>query len=641
MIRLLFIVPYPELKETVDFVLQNHRFQEEVQADVRVRIVQEALSIDPSGFDAIIARGYTAELMGKRWPDKPLINLQINGFDVVRAVGECLRLYHPRRIAAVVSGRQFFEAEDVAEPMQLDLRIYEALHHEELPAVVRQAAADGCEAIVGGYSSSLEARAVGLPAVVIRTGSTAVLRAVEEAVNTVLRIRREHITSQTYKTIIYSYRDGILYVDREGVIRVRNRAMQQMHAGKRLMDQPLEAALPYLYPLFRSAMETREESTGHLLTIPGTDRRVSAACRPVVADQTMAGVVLVISDITEIQRLESQIRRKLNERGLKAKYSFSDIAHESAAMNKTIETARSYAQSEANVIIVGETGTGKELFAQSIHQASRRSSGPFVVINCAALPDNLLESELFGYSEGAFTGAMRGGKQGLFEQAHGGTLMLDEIEEMPLSTQTKLLRVLQERQVRRIGDNKMIAVDVRIISATNKSIEALCSSGKFRRDLMYRLDVLRLFVPPLRSRGQDVEMLFLQGIRQRCAQSGQEVPPVDPNALELLHSYTFSGNIRELNNVVERLCALSPRRIGREQLREALYPEDLSPEAQPWERPPEPAPGPEGGAVPQPEQEAARIRAVLEQCGYRRDEAAALLGMHRTTLWRKMKQYGL
>ena len=638
MIRLLFLVPYPELKETVEFVLSNHSFQEPVQPDIRVQTVQEALTLDPSGFDAMIARGYTAERMAERWPDKPVVRLQINGFDVVRAVGECVRLYHPKRIAAVVSGRQFFEAEDVTEPMQVDLRIYEAMRHEQLPAVVRRAAAEGCDAMIGGYSSSLEARSVGLPSVVIRTGSTAVLRAVEEAVYTVTRIRREHIVSQMYKTIIYSSRDGIIYAGRDGVIRVRNRTVQQMIPGQSLMGKPLETALPYLYPLFREALDKQEESTGHILTIPGTERRVSVAVRPVVADEAAAGVVLTVSDITEIQRLEGQIRRKLNERGLQAKYSFSDIQHESQTMKKTISQARSYAASEANVIIVGETGTGKELFAQSIHQASRRSRGPFVVINCAALPDNLLESELFGYAEGAFTGAVKGGKAGLFEQAHGGTLMLDEIEEMPLSTQTKLLRVLQERQVRRVGDNKMIAVDVRIISATNKSIEALCSSGKFRRDLMYRLDVLRLFVPPLRSRGRDVEVLFLDGIRQQCARGGIRVPAVDPDALALLETYPFGGNIRELNNVIERLCAQAPQVIDRQRLQEALRPQDLSPDAEPWEA---------ASALPLPREyspgsvEAARIRAALERSGGRRDDAAALLGMHRTTLWRKIKQYGL
>ena len=206
--------------------------------------------------------------------------------------------------------------------------------------------------------------------------------------------------------------------------------------------------------------------------------------------------------------------------------TFGDIIHKSAVIDATIDTARRYAASDSNVIIVGETGTGKELFAQSIHNASPRKNGPFVAINCAALPENLLESELFGYVEGAFTGSVKGGKMGLFEQAHGGTLFLDEIGEISLSTQTKLLRVLQEREVRRIGDNKVISINVRIISATNKSINQLAGKELFRRDLMYRLDVLRIFLPPSSperpGRGTSVPAFVAAagaGVRDTCSRN--------------------------------------------------------------------------------------------------------------------------
>ena len=198
--------------------------------------------------------------------------------------------------------------------------------------------------------------------------------------------------------------------------------------------------------------------------------------------------------------------------------TFGDIIHKSAVIVATIDTARRYAASDSNVIIVGETGTGKELFAQSIHNASPRKNGPFVAINCAALPENLLESELFGYVEGAFTGSVKGGKMGLFEQAHGGTLFLDEIGEISLSTQTKLLRVLQEREVRRIGDNKVISINVRIISATNKSINQLAGKELFRRDLMYRLDVS----PERPGRGTSVPAFVAAagaGVRDTCSRN--------------------------------------------------------------------------------------------------------------------------
>ena len=213
-----------------------------------------------------------------------------------------------------------------------------------------------------------------------------------------------------------------------------------------LLSRSLRTTLPYLYKSFSEVLKGGQEINGSILTIPKSNLTVSASFVPVVVNNNISGVVITLSDITEIQKLENQIRRSLSEKGLRAKYTFDDIIHKSAVIDATIDTARRYAASDSNVIIVGETGTGKELFAQSIHNASPRKNGPFVAINCAALPENLLESELFGYVEGAFTGSVKGGKMGLFEQAHGGTLFLDEIGEISLSTQTKLLRVLQERE---------------------------------------------------------------------------------------------------------------------------------------------------------------------------------------------------
>ena len=333
-----------------------------------------------------------------------------------------------------------------------------------------------------------------------------------------------------------------------------------------------------------------------------------------------------------IQDLESQIRCKMSERGFKAKYTFEDIIYQSQSTHQTIETARRYSESDSNVIIVGETGTGKELFAQSIHNSSSRKNRPFVAINCAALPENLLESELFGYVEGAFTGTSKGGKMGLFELAHGGTLFLDEIGEVSLSIQSKLLRVLQERQVRRIGDNKVIDVNVRIISATNRSISKLSEQGLFRRDLMYRLDVLRLFLPPLRERENDVELLFLHLLKTQSQEARISVPALEPGALSFLHQYPFIGNVRELKNIVERVTVLKTGNIITTQnLKDALYPPDLNDSAMEVSS----RPILDTGLLNEQE----RIRQALEQCGGSRTQAARLLGMDRSTLWRKMQKY--
>ena len=308
-----------------------------------------------------------------------------------------------------------------------------------------------------------------------------------------------------------------------------------------------------------------------------------------------------------------------------------------------IQLAGRYAASDSNVIIIGETGTGKELFAQSIHNASKRKNGPFVAVNCAALPENLLESELFGYVEGAFTGTSKGGKMGLFEQAHGGTLFLDEVGEISMAIQTKLLRVLQERQVRRIGDNKVINVDVRIISATNKSIRKMADVGQFRRDLVYRLDVLRLFLPPLREREADVELLFVNQLQGMAKRNGQLPVKIEAGVFPLLCQYPFFGNIRELRNIAERVFVLHEGDIiNAHDVHEALYPADLDMD-------PSFAISTGTGLAELTETqeqnsenflgEEERLRQALKISGGNKGKAAKLLGIDRSTLWRRMKKY--
>lgn len=645
MIRLLVIVPYPELKEIVDYVLAHHPERERLDADVQVMTVEDTPDVPADEYDAIIARGYSAQKTIARYKNIPTICLDISGYDMLRAVIECQKLFHPGKIAICGFESRLFEAEEICRMVVgVNAAVFAPVLHDDLEKTMERILASGCDAVVGGYSACILAEHKGIPSVVIKTGQDTVARAVDEAVRTVDRIRGERVISQMYKTIIYSSEDGLLYVDRNGVIRVRNRVVRQMNGDVSLMDRKLKTVLPYLYKDFETVMTGGLEQSGRILTIPGTKTRVSVSCRPVIANKEISGAVICLSDITLIQNLESQIRRKLSERGLKARYTFDDILHESGTMKETIETARRYAATDSNVIIVGETGTGKELFAQSIHNSSRRKNGPFVAINCAALPENLLESELFGYVEGAFTGTSRGGKMGLFEQAHGGTLFLDEVEEISLSTQSKLLRTLQEKQVRRIGDNKVIDIDVRILSATNKSITRLSEEGGFRKDLMYRLDVLRLFLPPLRQRERDVEFLFCHLLGKLCQDMGVKAPVTEPEALELLYQYPFMGNIRELGNIAERALVLGDGSIlTKEDLSRALYPRDLE-EAGMEERKTETK---ESGtactAFPadplRPERE--RILEALERCGGSRVRAAGLLGMDRSTLWRKMKKYNL
>jgi transcriptional regulator with PAS, ATPase and Fis domain len=335
-----------------------------------------------------------------------------------------------------------------------------------------------------------------------------------------------------------------------------------------------------------------------------------------------------------LQEVEGRVRSTLHRKGLKAKYTFADCLGESTAIQDAIEQARRFSQTEANLLIYGETGTGKEIFAQSMHNASRRSNGPFVAVNCAALPENLLESEFFGYVTGAFTGASRTGKVGLFELAHRGTIFLDEVSEIPLPFQGRLLRILQEREVMRLGDDRIIPVDVRIMVATNKDLKKMAGSGAFRQDLLYRLDVLSLGLPPLRDRHEDIPLLarsFLQRLGEFSSESEKFLAR---DAEELLNRYEWPGNVRELRNICERLVALSAAsRITKEEMQLALGLRSLLPAKE--------FPNFTNEIPKMRNMQRELVTQALKQTHGNKRQAALRLGISRATLWRKLRSYGL
>ena len=315
-----------------------------------------------------------------------------------------------------------------------------------------------------------------------------------------------------------------------------------------------------------------------------------------------------------------------------ARYTFADICGHSPALTHARELARRAAQAECAVLLLGESGTGKELFAQAIHRASPRQAGPFVPIDCAAIPRELLEAELFGYVAGAFSGATREGKPGKFELAHEGTVFLDEIGEMPLEMQAKLLRVLQEHQVVRLGGLAPVPVDFTVIAATNRAVEAMAARGEFRRDLLYRLDVMRIVIPPLRERPEDIRPLVVDYWERKSRALGKELR-LSEAALRMLEQYSWPGNVREVVNIVERLLVSATNFV--------IEPEDL-PLALCQERAEETRPFPRLH-LPTVVAEVERhtLEAALRQAQGNRNQAAHLVGVSRASFYRKLKSYGL
>jgi len=336
----------------------------------------------------------------------------------------------------------------------------------------------------------------------------------------------------------------------------------------------------------------------------------------------------VVSEAVEKVRLKGE-NRQLREQ-IESYQGKVKIITQDAQMQKLLDTARQIAPTDCNVIITGESGTGKELFARYLHLHSKRSQGPFFAINCGAFTEELLGNELFGHEKGAFTGAATM-KKGLVEMASGGTLFLDEITEMSPSMQVKLLRVIQEREVLRLGATEPISADVRFIAATNRDLQDAMKSGSFRQDLYFRLNVVSLYVPPLAERKNDIPLLSYYFLKKYSVLMNKEVTEISQEVIDLIMSYDFPGNVRELENVIERGVALS----NGKSIEVAHLPEDLRELSIRTFRKRE-------GKMPSlEEQELSYIQWVLREVGGNKTLAAQILGIDRVSLWRKLKKYGL
>ena len=353
--------------------------------------------------------------------------------------------------------------------------------------------------------------------------------------------------------------EGLVGVGEEGKIFACNRMARDITGVKFSEAAGKNAGDIFPYIPFEKTIKEGVPSQPRLIRIGSAN--INMTVTPVLHQGECIGAFATLQRFNELEKRQNELRGQLRHNGYRSKYSFADITGNSPAMDRAREILKQMAASELPVLLVGETGTGKELMAHALHHASARSQSPFVAINVAAMPENLLESELFGYEEGAFTGAKKGGRPGLFEFAHTGTLFLDEVEGMSPAMQVKLLRVLQEQEVMRVGGNQIINVDVRIVAATNESLEEMVEKGSFRRDLYYRLNALPVQIPPLRQRGDDV-FLLLEQFRERAG--GKFT--LSEEVRDIFLRYRWPGNVRELQNVGEYLSFMGQRVIRIEDL---------------------------------------------------------------------------
>lgn len=444
-------------------------------------------------------------------------------------------------------------------------------------------------------------------------------------------INRIQYSEKQLKLILESLDIGVFTVTRSGLITFFNGQAEKVSGFRRqeVLGRPCSIMLgdeeTIGFSALRKSIEDgkpRSNKKGMMTTKDGRTIPIRADYMALRNEQgRIIGGLATIQDLSLIDQLN---------RAISSKYALADMVGKEPSIQKVFEMVPVVAESEATVLIEGPTGTGKDLLAKVIHNASRRAQRPMVKVNCAALPDNLLESEMFGYVKGAFTGADRD-KPGRFQEADGGTIFLDEIGDLPLSLQAKLLRVLEDKEFYSLGSRKTTKVDVRIIAATNQGLGNLVEARKFREDLFYRLNVIRIDLPPLRERRGDIPLLIEHVVRRLAGLRGARTSTISEDAMEILLNYNYPGNVRELENILEHaliLCrgeAIEPRHLPA-FLRRNHLPEKGQAE-------------PNGGEGPASERE--RILEALMRRNWRRGEAAQELHMDRTTLWRKIKRYNL
>ncbi|PYZ98562.1 sigma-54-dependent Fis family transcriptional regulator [Alteribacter lacisalsi] len=357
------------------------------------------------------------------------------------------------------------------------------------------------------------------------------------------------------EAIIHSSDDAISVVDEEGKGLIINPAYTRLTGltSEEVLSKPATTDISEGKSMHLQVLKTRKPVRGVRMKVGPKRKDVLVNVAPVIVDGKLKGSVGVIHDVSELETLNSELERARQIiRTLEAKYTFEDIIGKSGEFTIAIEQAQMAAKTPATILLRGESGTGKELFAHAIHNASDRKYNKFVRVNCAAISESLLESELFGYDEGAFSGARRGGKKGLFEEAHGGTIFLDEIGELSSQTQAKLLRVLQEKEVVRVGSTKTLDIDVRVVAATNVNMEEKMYKNEFRSDLYYRLNRMPIQIPPLRMRKEDLPALCDHLLTKLNQDYGRNVEGLTQEALSMLREYDWPGNVRELENILGR-----------------------------------------------------------------------------------------
>ena len=624
------VLGYKGLSRLVESVLSE--FETKANIVVIDQVLDDALlfaqELERNGeTDLIITAGANATILRSALK-LPVVTIKVTGYDVMLALMKARAV--AERVGIVTYRDPIPELEATKSLLKLEVsqRTYQTL--ADARDCFRSLASEGFKVIIGSSLVVDLAEQNGIVGI-LAYSQTSIRQAIEDGIEIARISKIESARYDQLNIVLHHLQEAVLAVDSTNRVTAINPAMERMIGIRRAdaLGRMLNELAPPLS--LHTVLASGEEVLGVVVQL--NLATCVANYIPIHEHGIISGAVLTLQDARVIQRADSNIRTQRRVGSLSARYHFHQIVGTSSEFVHTRLAAERFAKTNSTVLITGESGTGKELFAQSIHNASDRRDKPFVAVNCAAFPEPLLESELFGYEEGAFTGSRKGGKPGLFEVAHTGTIFLDEIGDMPLSLQTRLLRILQEKEVVRLGSAQPVPIDVRIIAATHENLTQRAKDGLFRVDLYYRLNILHLRLPALRDRVEDIPILALQILHASLRRAGSSLPadqalaPLMPH----LRSYQWPGNVRELENVAERLAvALSAYRSATE-INYSEFSKDVPEIFSMTEI------DSNLNAAPNHPLSKTTLNEVMTKAGGNRQLAAKMLGISRTTLWRHLK----
>ncbi len=624
-----------------DFIIKAQKYINAIEG-VDISVYQsygsEALplaqTLQREGFDAIIAGRINCKYIAGM-VDIPVIEIRATMTDFIDSFTRA-KEYNCDTVGLSLPDFSIYDIDFDILGTLTGMKIKKVSHDNplKLESSLKSLKESGVSVVIGNLMTMAVCEKLGITGIFVYSMEHVMLSCIDKAIDIVTMRRQEKKNGTLISQALDLANEGIIQIDASGKIQLFNQTARSLFRirSESVIDADIDMILPELK--LTEFLSRTEAQLNHAETI--RHRRVVISRIPILSHGLTVGAAAVMQSREEIEQLEYCLL-KAPRSGFTAKYSFDDLIGTNPSFVTMVASAKRFSTTNLPVLIEGETGTGKELLAHSIHNSSPRSNGPFVAINCAALSPNLLESELFGYEPGAFTGASRSGKTGLFELANQGTLFLDEINSIPPDVQVKLLRAIEAKEIIRVGGNHIIPINVRVISSSNVDILSLIEEKQFRSDLFYRIGTLRLHIPPLRERTEDIPLLI--DILSRS------IPSSTPSGIEYLKKslgkrlsgYLFPGNVRELKCFLERFFLLAEGRDLTESEAASLVDYSIGNYSSSYTS---------SSIVPAEQTDGERIEKeeivkILENCHYNRSEAAQRLGISRSTLYRRLQKLGL